>query len=380
MRARHPAAGALLVLACGGETEFDAAGPPGAAANDGNCSVAIERATPCPTGSFAVMTEITPVALRTDGTSAVYATASLQDEQGARLEAVPLSGGAPRTLYTYEIGANQSAWTLHGGSIYLNDGAGHILRVPVDGRAALTLHTQPPRLAASHFVADDRWLYFGERDNEAGTEKVYRLALSGGAPEQLSEVAFSWEYTIDYTPNQDVEVAVDGCSLYWLHQRTIPRNGGSNDDGTVYRIPKNGGAKEVVISGLTAPVGLNLTNDAVWVMDRGDDPFDHGRDRFVGADKNGDAREPVVFAELSPATFVVDFGRAPDAIHYVLYGPPSDLNAQTGFWTQSLTSPGPPTLIADASVSEGFFTAAIDRGCGHLYSALQNSIVRQTLP
>jgi hypothetical protein len=327
---------------------------------------------------LSIVTERPPVALRTDATQIVYTTASEPMVASyARLEAVPLAGGRPRTLYSYDSAVNQFAWTLRGGSVYLNDGHGNIVGVPTGGGAPSTVATLS---RMTHFDADESWLYFGQRDNKAGTEKLFRLPLSGGAPDQLAELDFAWEYVVDYTPNTTVEVVVDGCSLYWLHQPTIPRNGGSNRDGVVYRVPKDGGDKTAVISGLTEPEMISLTHQAIWVLDRGNDPFDGKDDRFVGVGKDGSPRTPILFIDRGVSKLIVDFGRGGDALHYVLWGPPNDLNAISGWWTRSLEGPAEALPIAGLTAPQGLYTATVDRSCGHVYSAVESGILRQPLP
>jgi hypothetical protein len=375
----------VALLACGSRTELSNPGsraePAEVPSIGEDCTVAVEGPSVCAVGELTIETEVALVALRTDATKIVYTTASGNTgDTYARMEAVSLAGGKPHTLYRYRSPANQFAWTLRGGFVYLSDGQGNILRVPVRGGSPSALGVLPPSSWVSYFDADERFLYFGGRDNRAGTEKLFRLPLSGGDPERIAQIDFTWEYVIDYTPNTAVEVAADGCSLYFLHQPTVPRNGGSNEDGTVYRIPKQGGEPAAVISGLTNPEHLSLTHQAIWVLDRGKDPFDHKDDRLVGVGKDGSPREPILFIERSTSHHVVDFGRNEDALHYVLWGPRNDLNARSGWWTQSLDRPGEASLIDGLAVHEKLFAATIDRHCGHLYSAAGGSILRQPLP
>jgi len=369
-------------LGCGARSQLldgDEAPPEDARPGEtAGCDLPEESPAVCPTGTATLVDDRSPITVRTDATHVVYTTSSGGPAGSVSLlEAAPLAGGPHATLYTFAENANPFAWTLRGGAVYLNDGQGHILRIEVDGSGQSTLYTSPSLpFRAWHFAADEEWLFFGERSNKAGTERLSRLPLTGGTREILAELTFTWEYTTDFSPNQHVEVSVDDCSLYWLHEPTVPKNGGTNFDGTIYRVAKSGGAPMPLLEDLARPGQLSRSRDAAWVIDDGDIPFSTEQ-RLMGVGNDGGARAPLSFGTESVALLVLD----ESAVHYVLYGPPGDLNAKTGWWTRPLDDSAPPSLIPTAPVSpEGVYVASLDRTCRMLYSSVANDIVRQPLP
>lgn len=304
------------------------------------------------------------VVIRASPEHVVYATAS----PGARLIRIAPDGTGRRELHAFPDSSNQSAWAFRGDFVVLNDMGRRLLRIDVRTGQSRELFASASRIDGWFFAMDDAFVYWGERDNRAGTERISRSSLSGGERQQLAEIRFEWQYP-DFSSNRDVEIVVVDGFVYWLHQPTIPRNGGSNRDGVVYRMPVAGATPTPWITGLDEPRGLASSANAVWVLEEGSSSGWGMDDRVLGRGHDGSPRAPIDFGlgprDYSPSQVVI----GNDDLLYVLGGS-SDVSPQvrTGWWRRPLVGGGAAELVSAARVGPAPILATrYEPACETLY-------------
>lgn len=366
MRTRFASVLFLLACAsCGARTEL-AVGP----------AVSPARPDNCPEGTATVVPQSQAVTIRSNPLHVVYATAS----PGARLIRVAPDGSGMRSLHSFADSSNQSAWALRDDTVVLNDAGRRLLRIDVRTGQSRELFASARRIDGWFFAIDEAFVYWGERDNRAGVERVFRASLAGAPPQQLAEVRFEWQYP-DASANRNVEIVVAGGVVYWLHQPTIPRNGGSNRDGVVYRMPVTGSSPTPWISGLEEPRGLALSANAVWVLEEGSSSGWGMDDRVLGRGLDGSTRAPIDFGlgprDYSPSQVVV----GNEDLLYVLGGS-SDVFplVRTGWWRRPLVGGGAAELVATAPVGPApILSTEYEPACETLYVCVSIATVESDL-
>jgi hypothetical protein len=329
----------------------------------------------CPEGNATLVPQSQAVVIRANPQHVVYATAS----PGARLMRIAPDGSGSRELHTFGASSNQGAWALRGDSIVLNDDGRRLVHIDARTGRSRVIFASEARIDGWYFAMDDAFAYWGERDNRSGVEHVRRASLAGGAPQLLTELRFEWQYA-DVSANRNVEIVVVDRVVYWLHQPTIPRGGGSNGDGVVYRMPVDGGTPTAWISGLVEPRELARSADAVWVLEEGSSVGWGADDRVLGRGFDGAARAPIDFGlgprDYSPAQVVV----GNDAVFFVLGGS-SDVFplVRTGWWRRALVG-GVAELVADARVGPAAILATrYEPACETLYVCTSTATVESDL-
>lgn len=162
---------------------------------------------------------------------------------------------ATATVVAWEQGAVVSV-EQDASQVYYSDMTmGRIRRAPKGGDGFQTLAEglhEPGNLAL-----DATHVYWIDEAHNTGAPMIRRVPKAGGAVEDLvggQEVAL-----INWARSTQDGLAISGDELFWVDE----------DQGAVYRAPKNGGAPEKVSEGLKRPTALALRDGFVYVAVNG---------------------------------------------------------------------------------------------------------------
>lgn len=186
------------------------------------------------------------------------------------LFSIPLSGGSPTTLYSFD-GTHGSypegGLTLNGSTLYGMSSAGGtnnqgtIFSVPTNGGTPITLYNFDGTHGGSpngNLTLNGSTIYgmtSGGGTNLRGT--IFSFPVSGGTPDTL----FNFGGTNGKYPQGSLTLSSDGSTLYGM-----TREGGTNDQGTIFSIPLSGGTPTTLFNfdgthGRYAIGSLTLSSD-----------------------------------------------------------------------------------------------------------------------
>ncbi len=244
------------------------------------------HAAPCEGGNCALVTLadelLKPTFIAVDGTH-VYWTAYTANS----ISKVPLDGGPITVLADGQVGP-QGIAVGNGEVFWTTSVASAVLKVPIGGGTPIELYSEGP--GAYDIVVNTEHIYFTFL--HFGTHSVLRMPVLGGAtadvtsnlgtPKRLAVDAASlyWTDSDSHTvmkmplgggPAVELAsgqfpgaIAVDGTHIYWL-------------DGTVSRVPINGGETTIVadVGSLAKDLALDDTHvyftasgDSVWKVSK----------------------------------------------------------------------------------------------------------------
>lgn len=209
-------------------------------------------------------------------------------DYAAGLWRVGADAGAPTMLAQGEIGAV----AVDAAAVYFTDLTG-VRRVGKGGGPAVLLASVED---ADSIALDDAWVYVKTIGNTGDlTATIVRVPKAGGAPEVVAQSGIEAYHYFSQ------ELGVDAENVYWV----------APSQGTVMSAPKaGGGAPAALASGIADPVSLTVDGANVYFTVRGKDGGSDD-DRAVG--RVPSAGGDVTFVAHGPD--VSAFGIAVDATH-----------------------------------------------------------------
>lgn len=181
--------------------------------------------------------------------------AGLYDCEGS-VQSVPLGGGMPEVHVSGLCAPNRVEY--HDGFVYWLSHSGYV--APNGDVSALNLATGDVSEVAFGLISPDglavdaKYLYVGA---DVGTElqSPGRLVRIDRKNNEIMELATSEGHVI--------EIALDDEYVYWISVVGY-LNGQPNKDTAIYRVSKQGGAKETLVDGLPHVYGLARVGTRIW--------------------------------------------------------------------------------------------------------------------
>lgn len=142
-----------------------------------------------------------------------------------------------------------------GDFVYVADTQFGIVRVSKTG-ASPTLVTPTVGMQIGPFVIDDANIYFLTADDDVNGS-LYSVPRAGGAPKQLA--------TMLPAP---IALTQDADAIYWINLGTLAGENLSADGGVV-RIKKDGSGRQVLADHLNAPFDIAVDSSDVYFVESG---------------------------------------------------------------------------------------------------------------
>jgi hypothetical protein len=228
-------------------------------------------------------------------------------------------------------------------TLYWTTKNGHIRRVPKNGGPPTTILTGEAELHA--IAVDGTTLYFSRGTN--ATSAVKSMPIDGGVPTVLASVPDT------INPGR---LVVAGDYLYFACGPT------AQYDGSMRRIPKNGGPVEIIIDNIPGERGYAIDGDYIYYAGVMGGPANDYISRIAIAD----GAETVLTSGYEDlldiavdATHVYFVSKAPDPSYYV----------HAAVWKLAKQG-GPPTLVG--TTHAWLWSIAVD--AQHIYLAQQATI------
>jgi hypothetical protein len=181
--------------------------------------------------------------------------AGLYDCDGS-VQSVALAGGMPEVHVSNLCAPNRLEY--HDGFVYWLSHSGYV--APNGDVSALDLATGDVSEVAFGLISpdglavDEQYLYVGA-DVATELQSPGRLVRIDRKSNEMTELATSEGHVI--------EIALDDDYVYWISVVGY-LNGQPNKDTAIYRISKQGGAKETLVDGLPHVYGLARVGTRLW--------------------------------------------------------------------------------------------------------------------
>jgi hypothetical protein len=217
--------------------------------------------TPWPT----LIDGVFPSIIKLDGPRIYFYARNLDTIESALVDGTDVRQVANglRHIYDFVMDADYLyavMWgTYNASSQYQHDGA--ILRIPKNGGMPEILAS--PLDSPEQIAIADGFLYWVNRGTpdyllNVGDGSVMRMPTTGGPTEILA--------TNQIAPNS--LVLLDGF-VYWANQGTLDQfEGKGTANGSIARVPMNGGATEVIADAQSMPLNLIYEKELLWTMVR----------------------------------------------------------------------------------------------------------------
>jgi Tol biopolymer transport system component/DNA-binding winged helix-turn-helix (wHTH) protein len=174
-----------------------------------------------------------------------------------------LDGTSPRQLTSTPIGGTPR-WSPEGAEVGFDGpggaGASEIFAVPSFGGSPRRITTGPTHDNVPSYSNDGRWVYFAS--NRSGEWQTYRVAVEGEEqrPDSVRQMTQGGGYAAFESP--------DGRYLFYAKQRILA----VGEPNSLWRVPLEGGAEEVVIEDLYSSwSNWALAGDSVYFLNPRDE-------------------------------------------------------------------------------------------------------------